>query len=129
LLAGAFSPDRCAVSEAGAAVRAFDLTSGLPVWTYQPKPGVHITALDFSPPLGCFVALEYAYTDAARADGPMMGLLHLDSNGHVAFRRSVREWSEANTFCANGELMLNGLGELHDVGTGDVVHVFSDFPR
>jgi len=129
LLAAAFSPDRCVISEAGAAVRAIDVTSGVPDWTYQPRPGVHITALDFSPRLERFVALEYAYTDRARAEGPMMSLLHLTSDGRVVFHRSVREWSEANTFCANGELMLNGLGELHDVETGDVVHLFADFPR
>ena len=128
LLACGFSPDRCVVSEAAAGVQSLDLASGLVSWTYRPRLGAHVTALDFSVRLGCFVALEYAYTDAARAEGPMVTLLHFDSDGQVVFRKAIREWSEA-AFCASGELLLNGLGELHDVQTGEVTHVFGDFPR
>jgi hypothetical protein len=127
LLACAFSRELCAVSESSAPARAFDLKTGELAWTYRPRDGAHLTQLDFAPPLDCFVALEYAYTDEARRAGPMVALLHLDRAGTVVFRQAIREWSDA-VFCADGALLVNGLGELYDAATGTVRHVF-DFPR
>lgn len=128
LLDAGFSPESCVVSEVGGAVRAFELDTGHLTWTYQPSPGTHVTLLDFAPRLGRFVAMEYAYTAAARETAPMVSLLHFEPGGQVVFRRAVRDWSVA-VFAGNGEFLLNGLGELHEVETGDVVHVFTDFPR
>jgi hypothetical protein len=128
LLAHAFSPDQCVVSESGSAVCARDVVSSRVLWTYLPRPGTHVIAIEYSTHLQHFVALEYAYTDEARADGPMVSLLHIDSSGRVAFQKAIREWPEA-VFCENGAFVLNGLGELHDVRTGEVEHVFPDFPR
>lgn len=128
LLAAGFSSDSCVVSEVGGAVRAFELETGHLTWTYQPSPGIHVTQLDFAPRVCRFVAIEYAYTTAARETSPIVSLLHLEPGGKVVFRRAVREWPQA-VFAGNGDFLLNGLGELHDVDTGDVVHVFTDFPR
>jgi len=127
LLSCAFSPHLCLVSESGVPAKAIDLASGGLAWVYQSRDGAHLTELDFSPRLKCFVALEYAYTDAGRDTGPMVALLHLDSTGNVIFRKTVREWSDA-VFCADGTCLLNGLGELYDTSTGTVTHVF-EFPR
>jgi hypothetical protein len=127
LLAHAFSPDQCVVSETGSAVCARDVVSSRVLWTYLPRPGAHVIALEYSH-LGHFVALEYAYTDEARADGPILSLLHFDSGGRVAFRKAIREWPDA-VFCEHGARVLNELGELHDVRTGEVEYVFPDFPR
>jgi hypothetical protein len=123
LLSCAFSPQLCVVSESGAAAQAIELISGQPAWVYRPRAGAHLTVLDFSPRLNCFVALEYAYTEAGRETGPMVALLHLDVSGNVLFRKAVREWSDA-VFCADGALLLNGLGELYDTSTATVTHVF-----
>ena len=128
LLACAFSPDHCVVSEAASTVQAHDLESRGLSWTYQPRPGAHVTALEFSTRLGCFVAVEYAYTDQARAEGPMVSLLRFDSGGRVLFRQAIRDWSDV-VLCSDGQLLLNGLGELYDVQTGRVAYVFPDFPR
>lgn len=73
------------------------------------------------------MALEYAYTDAARERSPVATLLHLDSKGNVVLRKPTRAWSDA-AFCADGELLLNGLGELFDASTGELIHIF-EFPR
>ena len=127
LLAASFSSELCLVSESTAAVKAVALSSGRPVWTYEPRPGAHLLALDYATESAQFVGLEYAYSGAARETGPMVALLHLDSSGNVTFRRALRDWSTA-VFCADAELLLNGLGELHDVRSGDVTHVF-DVPR
>jgi hypothetical protein len=115
------------ISESASGIAAVDLTSGRAAWEYTPRQGAHVIQLDFSPRLGRFVALEYAYTDGARLSGPTVTLLHIDTLGSVVFRTAVQDWSEA-VFCANAELMLNGLGELYDVHTGELTHVF-DFPR
>jgi hypothetical protein len=127
LLTCAFSPQHCVVSESASAVNAIELTSGTRAWRYQPRVGAHVTGLDYSPRLRRFVALEYAYTEAARETGPMLALLHFDTRGNVVFRRSIREWPDA-VFCADGELLLNGLGELLDTSTGELTYVF-EFPR
>jgi len=127
LLCSAFSPDLCVVSESTTPARAIDLRTGKVVWEYRPREGAHILQLDYSPGLDCFVALEYAYTDPARDTGPMVALLHLDRSGHVSFNKAIREWP-LGVFCAQGSLLLNGLGELYDVSTATVTHVF-EFPR
>ena len=127
LLACAFSPHLCVVAESGMPAKAIELTSGRVAWVYRSRDGAHVTALDFSPRLECFVALEYACTGAARETGPMVALLHLDMSGTVIFRKAVREWSDA-VFCADGDLLLNGLGELYDTSTAALTHVF-EFPR
>ena len=127
LLACAFSPHLCLVAESSVPAKAIELSSGQVAWLYRPRDGAHLTELDFSPALGCFVALEYAYSQAARETGPMVALLHLDLSGHVTFRQAIRDWSDA-TFCADGELVLNALGELYDTSTGALTHVF-EFPR
>jgi len=127
LLCSAFSPDLCVVSESRMPAKAIDLRTGKVVWEYRPREGAHILQLDYSPGLDCFVALEYAYTDPARDTGPMVALLHLDRSGHVSFNKAIREWP-LGVFCAQGSLLLNGLGELYDVSTATVTHVF-EFPR
>jgi len=127
VLAVAFSPTTCAISESAGPLRAFDSITGRALWEYRSRPGAHVTQLDYCPRIGAFVALEYAYSEAAREAGPMMELLHVDASGRVPFRSAVRGWSNA-IFCADGELLLNGLGELFDVTTGELTHVF-DFPR
>jgi WD40 repeat protein len=127
LLSCAFSPQLCVVSESGVPAKAIELTSGRLAWVYQSRDGAHLTELDFSPRLKCFVALEYAYTEAGRDTGPMVALLHLDVSGNVIVRQTVREWSDA-VFCADGAFLLNGLGELYDTSTAALTHVF-EFPR
>ena len=127
LLACAFSPQLCVVAETGVPAKAIELTSGKVAWVYRSRDGAHLSELDFSPRLGCFVALEYACTGAARETGPIVALLHLDVSGRVIFRKAVREWSDA-VFCADGGLLLNGLGELYDTSTAALAHVF-EFPR
>ena len=108
-------------------MRAFDVSTGDRLWEYRSRPGAHVIQLNYACSLGIFVAVEYAYSEAAREAGPMMELLHVDASGEVQFRKSMRGWSDA-VFCAEGELLLNGLGELFDVSTAELIHVF-DFPR
>ena len=127
VLACAFSPQLCVASESAVPTKAIELASGKVAWIYQPRDGAHLIELDFCPSLDRFVALEYAYTDAARKTGPMVALVHLDSSGTVVSREPIRDWSVA-VFCADGRFLLNGLGELYDSATARVTHVF-DFPR
>ena len=127
LLVTAFSPGLCVVSESAAGMTAVDIATGQRAWTYPPRDGTHVIQVDYTPRLANFVALEYAYTQAARDVGEMVVLLHLDDRGNVLRRLPARPWSDA-VFCADGELLLNGLGELYDVTTGELEHVF-EFPR
>jgi hypothetical protein len=127
LLACAFSPRLCVVAESGVAAKAIELTSGKLAWSCQSREGAHLIRIDFSPRLGCFVALEYAYTENGRATGPMVALLHIDGAGDVVFRQPVRAWS-VGVFCVDADFLLNGLGELSETQSGTVRHVF-DFPR
>jgi WD40 repeat protein len=127
VLSVAFSPTICVISESVAPVRAFNVSTGDRLWEYRSRPGAHVLQLDYASSLGEFVALEYAYSEAAREAGPMMELLRVNAVGGVRDRKAVRGWPDA-VFCAEGELLLNGLGELFDVSTAEVIHVF-DFPR
>jgi hypothetical protein len=127
LLCCTFSPDACVVSESGVPSYAVDLKSGQRLWTYASRAGAHIIALDYCERLSRFVAVEYAYTEDSRKTGPMVALLHLDHSGRCTFRRPIREWNIV-VFCAGGEFLLNGLGELHDTASGEVAYTF-DFPR
>src|SRR5262249_41286876 len=70
LLACAFSPRLCVVAESGVPAKAIELTSGKLAWSYHSREGAHLIQIDFCPRLGCFVALEYAYTENGRATGP-----------------------------------------------------------
>lgn len=127
-LAAAFAPDQCAVSESGAATRGFSLASGAEEWRYAPRAGCHIIALVYSQTIDRFVAVEYAYTEDARAGSPMVALLHLTRRGEITLRKPIGPWAEAVVFCARGTRLLNGLGELYETSTGEVEYVF-DFPR
>jgi hypothetical protein len=126
LLACAFSPHLCVVAESSVPAKAIELSSGEVAWVYRPRDGAHLTERDFSPALGFFVAMEYAYSQQARATGPMVALLHLDPSGQS---RSGRRYAIGPTpSSADGGLLLNALGELYDTSTAGLTHVF-DFPR
>jgi hypothetical protein len=119
-LSATFAFDHCILSESGAATRAVSLTSGLEEWRYEPRAGAHVIALDYCREIDRCVAIEYAYTDEARANGPMVALLHLTRAGEVTLCKPITEWSEALVFCTRGTRLLNGLGELYDVPTGEL---------
>ncbi|MGE5598527.1 MAG: hypothetical protein ACM3XS_04030, partial [Bacteroidota bacterium] len=127
-LSAAFAPDQCVISESGAATRSVSLTSGAEVWRYDPRAGCHVIALDYCQEIDRIVAVEYAYTEEARAVSSVVTLLHLTRRGEIALRKPIRPWAEAVVFCAQGTRLLNGLGELYDARTGEIEYVF-EFPR
>jgi hypothetical protein len=127
LLSCAFSPQLCVVAESAVPAKAIELTSGKVEWVYRSRDGAHLIEVDFCPSLDCFAALEYAYTEAGRETGPMVALLHFDLSGRVVFRKAINDCHDA-VFCADGTLVLNGLGELYETSTGTLAHVF-EFPR